>query len=168
MGRTRESILTEIILFYVYYSLAKSTQHFFRCLFNLFSSYLLARYPEIQKKCKDEIREVLKGESDITPEKLGQLKYLTCVLKESLRMYSIIPSIMRRTTKDVEVTKDDGSKLRIPAQTNVMLPFAAISRVDKYWEDPNEFKPGKVICLHSNFPSPNNLLIKFTNLMCFV
>lgn len=127
--------------------------------FGAYTSYLLARYPEIQKKCKDEIREVLKGESDITPEKLGQLKYLTCVLKESLRMYSIIPSIMRRTTKDVEVTKDDGSKLRIPAQTNVMLPFAAISRVDKYWEDPNEFKPerflniaGESSAKHGYFP----------------
>jgi len=109
--------------------------------FGAYTSYLLAKYPEVQKKCKEEIREVLKGESTITPHQLGELKYLTCVLKESLRMYSIIPSIMRRTTKDVDVTREDGSTLRIPAETNVMLPFSAINRVEKYWEDPNNFKP---------------------------
>ena len=94
----------------------------------------------------------MKGELDVTQEQLGELKYLTCVLKESLRMYTIIPSIMRRTTKDVVVTKDDGSKIKIPAETNVMLPFSAINRVEKYWDDPNTFNPGK-LCLKINMIS---------------
>ena len=121
--------------------------HFYHLGFNLtlylyFRSYLLAKHPDVQRKCKEEIAEVLKGESTITSQQLGELKYLTCVLKESLRLYTIIPSIMRRTTKDVVLDREDGSKLRIPAHTNVMLPFSAINRVEKYWDKPNEFRPG--------------------------
>lgn len=108
-----------------------------------FRSYLLAKHPHVQQKVKEEIRAVLGGKTanTFTPQQLNELEYLTCVMKESLRLYTIIPSVMRYTTKSIYVTQDDGAKLLIPKNTNVMLPFSAINRVSCYWEDPNEFRP---------------------------
>lgn len=111
--------------------------------FGAYTSYLLAKNPHVQQKVKEELRTVLgdKTCTNFTPEQLNQLHYLTCVMKESLRLYTIIPSVMRYTTKSVYVTQEDGTKLMIPKNTNVMLPFSAINRVDKYWDNPNDFVP---------------------------
>jgi len=74
-------------------------------------------------------------------------------------MYSIVPSIMRRTTTDVVITSEDGSDLKVPAETNIMLPFAAINHVEEYWEKPSEFNPerflnvtGESASKHGYFP----------------
>lgn len=111
--------------------------------FGAYTSYLLAKHPDAQQKVKEELRDVLGGKTTttFTPEQLNQLQYLTCVMKESLRLYTIIPSVMRYTTTGVFVSKEDGAKMWIPKNTNVMLPFSAINRVGKYWDNPNEFIP---------------------------
>ena len=83
--------------------------------------------------------------SNYTAEQLNQLEYLTCVMKESLRLYTIIPSVMRYTTQSVMVTQENGTKLMIPKNTNFMLPFSTINRVGKYWDQPNEFRPGRYL-----------------------
>lgn len=109
--------------------------------FGAYTSYLLAKHPDIQQKVKEEVRNVMGTSSNYTKEQLNQLEYLTCVMKESLRLYTIIPSVMRYTTQSVMVTQENGTKLRIPKNTNVMLPFSAINRVGQYWDKPNEFRP---------------------------
>ncbi|XP_021345044.1 cytochrome P450 4F12-like, partial [Mizuhopecten yessoensis] len=46
----------------------------------------LAQYPDIQDKVRTEVNKVMKQHSGvINSESLDQLKYLTCVIKETLR-----------------------------------------------------------------------------------
>lgn len=116
--------------------------------FGAYTCYLLAKNPDIQKKIQAELKEVMGDSDEINEELMSKLPYLTAVLKESLRLFTIIPSIMRLTTKDVTVTDENGKKTMIPEGTNVMLPFSAINRVDKYWSNPNKFDPGKYLIFY--------------------
>lgn len=116
--------------------------------FGAYTCYLLAKNPDIQKKIQAELKEVMGDSDEINEELMSKLPYLTAVLKESLRLFTIIPSIMRLTTKDVTVTDENGKKTMIPEGTNVMLPFWAINRVDKYWSNPNKFDPGKYLIFY--------------------
>jgi len=63
------------------------------CLYNL------ARHPEYQQKCRDEVNEVLQGKNDITWEDMVKFPYLTQCIKESLRVHPPVPNIGRMTTK---------------------------------------------------------------------
>ncbi|KAK1341777.1 hypothetical protein QTO34_016526 [Cnephaeus nilssonii] len=99
--------------------------------------YLLGCYPEVQKKVDNELDEVF-GNSDrhVTLEDLKKLKYLECVIKETLRIFPSVPIIARELNEDCDVggyniTK--GSQLLI-------IPYA-LHRDPKYFPDPEEFKP---------------------------
>lgn len=72
-----------------------------------FALYLIARHPEVQKKIVEEIVEVLGTDTErpVTLRDLGDLKYLECVIKESLRLYPPVPMIGRYFTEDVEIRK---------------------------------------------------------------
>jgi len=46
----------------------------------------LASYPEVQKKVREEVKDVFPDEcSNFTHETLDKLQYLTCVIKETQR-----------------------------------------------------------------------------------
>lgn len=72
-----------------------------------FTLHLISRHPTIQKKVVEEINEVLPkdDERSVTLRDLNELKYLECVIKESLRLYPPVPIIGRYITEDVEICK---------------------------------------------------------------
>ncbi|KAF4026120.1 hypothetical protein G4228_018325 [Cervus hanglu yarkandensis] len=101
------------------------------------SLYLLGSYPEVQQKVDSELEEVF-GKSDrpVTLEDLKKLKYLECVIKESLRLFPPVPFFARNLTQDCEVV---GYKIVQGSQV-IILPYA-LHRDPKYFPDPEEFKP---------------------------
>jgi len=72
-----------------------------------YTLYLLARDPEVQSRAFQEVRDVIGRDKStpITMRDLGELKYLECVIKESLRMYPPVPMIGRQITEDIELSK---------------------------------------------------------------
>lgn len=60
--------------------------------------YLLAINPEALNKVRDELQQVL-GSRSIAADDVDNLKYLTCVFKETLRLYPPAPAIARRLQK---------------------------------------------------------------------
>lgn len=53
-----------------------------------YSSFLLATHPKVQKKLQEEIdREC--ADPEVTFDQLSKLKYMECVIKETLRMYPL-------------------------------------------------------------------------------
>ena len=69
--------------------------------------YAIARHPEVQKKLFEEIRQIIGDDKDkpITMRELQDLKYLECVIKESMRMFPPVPMIGRYVTEDITLGK---------------------------------------------------------------
>ncbi len=62
---------------------------------------MLSQHPEVDAKVFEEIQTVLEEEdSTITPEQLEQLQYLDHVIKETMRLYPPVHSVLRTAVKD--------------------------------------------------------------------
>ncbi|XP_020931245.1 cytochrome P450 4V2 isoform X2 [Sus scrofa] len=101
------------------------------------SLYLLGFYPEVQKKVDNELDEVF-GKSDrpATLEDLKKLKYLECVIKESLRLFPSVPFFARSINEDCEIA---GHKIVKDSQV-IIVPYA-LHRDPRYFPNPEEFRP---------------------------
>ncbi|XP_059941875.1 cytochrome P450 4V2 isoform X2 [Mesoplodon densirostris] len=101
------------------------------------SLYLLGSYPEVQQKVDNELEEVF-GRSDRPPtlDDLKKLKYLECVVKESLRLFPSVPFFARHLNEDCEVA---GYKIVKGSQV-IIMPYA-LHRDPRYFPNPEEFKP---------------------------
>ncbi|EDV95529.1 probable cytochrome P450 4d20 [Drosophila grimshawi] len=100
--------------------------------------YCIARHPAVQARLYAELVQVLgrNRSAPVTQTQLMQLKYLECVIKETLRLYSPVPGFGRFTTKDLQI----GTQT-IPANTSIyMVPYLA-HRAAKNFPDPLSFKP---------------------------
>ncbi|XP_015422224.1 PREDICTED: cytochrome P450 4V2, partial [Myotis davidii] len=97
--------------------------------------YLLGCYPEVQKKLGNELDEVF-GNSDCpaTLEDLKKLKYLDCVIKETLRIFPSVPLIARDLNEDCDV----GGYKVVKGSQILIVPYA-LHRDPRYFPDPEEF-----------------------------
>lgn len=107
-----------------------------------FALHLISRHAEVQQKLFEEIVEVLGNDKDrpVSMRDLGELKYLECVVKESLRLYPPVPIIGRYFTEDVEIH----GKM-IPAGTNYTVGIFVSLRDPKTFPDPDAFKPERFL-----------------------
>jgi cytochrome P450 len=69
---------------------------------------MLAMFPEIQQKVVDELKEVF-GTADvpIDYDSLNRLTYLDLVIKETMRLFPVLPVSARKSTGDVEIGKHE-------------------------------------------------------------
>eukprot|EP00731_Ephydatia_muelleri_P013286 Em0007g596a len=63
--------------------------------------YLLAKHPEHQEKCRDEIRTVLDGRSHLEFADLPKLQYTHWCIKEAMRLYPPVQHIYRNANEDI-------------------------------------------------------------------
>ncbi|XP_005184045.1 probable cytochrome P450 4d14 isoform X2 [Musca domestica] len=103
-----------------------------------FTLYLLSRHPEVQQKVLEEIHSVIgeDKEKPVSMKDLQDLKYLDCVIKESLRLYPPVPMIGRVTEQDIVI-----NGVTIPAKTNITLLMYAAMKDPDYFPRPEEFLP---------------------------
>ncbi|KAJ1169948.1 hypothetical protein NDU88_001830 [Pleurodeles waltl] len=99
--------------------------------------YCMGKYPEHQKKCREEIKEIL-GDRDVVQwDDLAKMTYLTLFIKETLRLYPPASGISRELLQPV--TFFDGRTL--PAGSMVVVSIYAIHRDPTLWKDPEVFDP---------------------------
>ncbi|XP_068098524.1 cytochrome P450 4A5-like [Hyperolius riggenbachi] len=99
--------------------------------------YCMAKYPEHQEKCREEIREVLGDRDTVQWEDLGKMPYCTMCIKEALRLYPPAPGVVRELMSPI--TFPDGRSL--PKGTTVLLSIYCINRCPSVWEEPEVFDP---------------------------
>ncbi|EFP13156.1 CRE-CYP-13A2 protein [Caenorhabditis remanei] len=100
-------------------------------------TYCLATNPEVQKKVQEEVDREF-GDKDVEFDKLGRLKYMDCVLKETLRLYPL--AAISNARKCMRTTTVNG--MEIEAGTYVQVDTWSLHYDTSVWgEDAMEFKP---------------------------
>jgi cytochrome P450 len=107
--------------------------------------YILARYPEVQKKVFAEIDQAFHGEDPKDPRDLmTKLPYTKQVIDETLRHQPSFWGIRRKAQTDIEIALGDGQKLSIKKGTVVMVPILFMQELEKFWgPDALKFDPGQ-------------------------
>ncbi|KAL1481571.1 hypothetical protein MTO96_015352 [Rhipicephalus appendiculatus] len=104
-----------------------------------FTSYLLALHPDIQKKLWEEVDRCFKENGDVPSlDDVSKLKYLNCVISESLRLYPPAVRVERTACQDVTLG-DTGIKLCKGCA--VVIPVYAMHHDSEYFPDPEKFDP---------------------------
>jgi cytochrome P450 len=67
---------------------------------------------------------------------LRELPYLNLVVKETLRLYPVVWSIPRESTK-----ADELNGFFLPAKSIILISTYALHRNNKFWANANEFNP---------------------------
>ncbi|XP_071692292.1 7-ethoxycoumarin O-deethylase-like [Rutidosis leptorrhynchoides] len=115
------------------------------------------RNPAAMAKAKEELEQVI-GKGKIVKESdLSRLPYLSCVVKETLRIHPSIPFLIPRKVYN-QVKLDN---YIIPAGTQVLVNAWAISRDPNIWEDALEFKPDRFLNLELDVSGQDFELIPF-------
>ncbi|KAJ7956143.1 Cytochrome P450 [Quillaja saponaria] len=97
----------------------------------------LMKSPVAMKKAQEEVRRVVGIKSKVEESDMNQMKYLKCVLKETLRLHPSLPLLIPRET--LSSVKFGGYD--IPQKTRVFVNSWAIQRDPEIWERPEEFLP---------------------------
>ncbi|KAG7508919.1 cholesterol 24-hydroxylase-like [Solea senegalensis] len=98
----------------------------------------LARHPEILEKVKKEVDDVIGVKQEISSDNLGELIYLSQVLKETLRIYPTAPGTSRDVPVDMVI---DG--IHVPGGGTYVFSSYVTGRLEKFFKDPLTFDPDR-------------------------
>jgi len=104
-----------------------------------FTTWLLAKHPEIQQKVLNEVREV-EAQTQDPIEQIGLLKYTKAVIDESMRLYPPAWITDRENLED-----DTLAGFHIRKDTLIGVSFYELHRHPDYWERPNDFIPERFL-----------------------
>ncbi|EDV28025.1 uncharacterized protein TRIADDRAFT_53176 [Trichoplax adhaerens] len=105
----------------------------------IWTMFCLAKYQLIQDRLRKEVKEKINSTpKSNTWEAISSMKFLDCVIKESLRLYPPAPAVERESIVD-DVIGD----YYIPKGTKLFLCLAVTHRLEKFWKDPLTFNPDR-------------------------
>uniref|UniRef100_A0A8C0W3G7 Leukotriene-B4 omega-hydroxylase 3 n=1 Tax=Castor canadensis TaxID=51338 RepID=A0A8C0W3G7_CASCN len=101
--------------------------------------YNLARHPEYQERCRQEVQELLRDRDpeEIEWDDLAQLPFLTMCIKESLRLHPPVTAISRCCSQDVALS--DGRV--IPKGVICIINIFGVHHNPAVWPDPEVYDP---------------------------
>jgi cytochrome P450 len=102
--------------------------------------YYLGNYPKVQQKAREEVDRVIQGRP-ITHEMLKELQYLSCVIKEGLRINP--PAALIATRYVADDTEFEGVK--IPKGCRIGLAHETIHHLPEFWHEPEVFNPDRFL-----------------------
>lgn len=121
-----------------------------------FALYELALNSDIQQKLRRDIEDSLEGNAGkLNYDMIFQLKYLDCVVKETLRKYPVIPVMLRKCTKEYPIP---GTILTIPENKIVLIPIYSIQHDPEYYPSPDDFDPERFSPENSEHRNPLTFL----------
>jgi cytochrome P450 len=100
-----------------------------------FACWALANYPEVRERFHAEVDEL---DGPPTADDLEAMPVTDNLVTETLRLYPPVYALPRRTRETMAV---DG--YRIPADERVILPIRNVHRDERFYEDPETFRPSR-------------------------
>ncbi len=101
--------------------------------------YLLGAHPDVLARVRDEVDANLKGEQP-NLENTARLRYLQCVIDETLRLYPPIHLGTRRIVRDLQFQSYD-----LPEGRRANYSIYLTHRNPNYWPDPGLFDPDRFL-----------------------
>jgi cytochrome P450/NADPH-cytochrome P450 reductase len=110
-----------------------------------FAMYYLLKAPDAMAKARTEVDEVV-GQAEVTVEHLSQLKYLTAVLRETLRLMPTAPGFSLTPYKREII----GGQYEVNPGDSLDVFLAAVHRDPAvYGSDAEEFRPERMLDAYS-------------------
>jgi cytochrome P450 len=101
----------------------------------------IIKRPSILKQLQEELIQVVGKDKLVQEYHLPQLTFLSCVIKESMRLHPITPLLDRYNPNSPSTI---GGYL-IPEGTRIFVNVWAIQRDPSQWPNPLEFKPERFL-----------------------
>jgi len=103
--------------------------------------YHLAKYPEMQRKCREEVMSIVKESDDFEWGDLSKLEYLTMFIKESMRVLPPVAFIARKVNEDITVSNSLLTQATIPRGTECGFAITTQHNSEILWSEPDKFDP---------------------------
>ncbi|OCK74435.1 benzoate 4-monooxygenase cytochrome P450 [Lepidopterella palustris CBS 459.81] len=100
--------------------------------------YFLNKYPEVYQKLAAEVRTRFTSKDELIVKNLVELKYMTAVIEETMRIYPPVPGYLPR------VAPKEGAHVAgewIPGGTQVTIVGLAMAHSPSNYKDPESFVP---------------------------
>ncbi|KAJ7305893.1 hypothetical protein JRQ81_010259 [Phrynocephalus forsythii] len=107
---------------------------------------LATKYPMIQSKVQEEIRQVVKPGSWPTYEDRKNMHYTNAVIHEVQRFITLLPHVPRSTSVDIHFRG-----YFLPKGTMVIPSLTSVLLDPKHWETPHEFNPNHFLDADGKF-----------------
>jgi len=112
----------------------------------------LMRNPTTMKKVQEEVKRIVGHKSKVEENDVNEMRYLKCVVKETIRLHPPAPLLAPRVTmSDVKLNGYD-----IPAKTMVYINAWAMQMDPKLWERPEQFLPERFENSEVDFKNQEN------------
>ncbi|GAB2274052.1 hypothetical protein Dimus_008822 [Dionaea muscipula] len=114
-------------------------------------------HPEMLKKAQKELEEVIGLGNPVEEANIGQLTYLSAVVKEVFRLHPPTPFLVpRKVDEEVEL-----SGFVVPKDAQVLVNVWAMGRDPDLWEDAHIFKPERFMESQIDYKGRDFELIPF-------
>lgn len=117
----------------------------------------LVKNPNMMKKARDEVKRVVGKKGKVDEADCNQMKYIQCIIKETLRIYAVSPFLApRKNTASIKLGGYD-----IPQNTRIFVAAWAIQRDSKVWDKPEVFLPERFLSTSIDFKGQDFEFIPF-------
>ncbi|XP_062503166.1 cytochrome P450 4B1-like isoform X2 [Corticium candelabrum] len=101
--------------------------------------YCLAKYPEYQQKCRDEVEGILHdGKTELQWDDMNSLVFTTQCIKEAMRLFPPVPNVHRDVTSDIQL-----SDCVLPKGAWAWVDIFSLHHNPHVWDNPEEFRPSR-------------------------
>ncbi|XP_075154537.1 putative cytochrome P450 28d1 isoform X3 [Haematobia irritans] len=107
--------------------------------------FQLARNQDVQEKLREEILNNTNEDGFVTFESLSEMPYLNACFNEAVRMFPPFVMNTKLCTRPYEFVNSDGQTYKMQKGEVVLLPHYCFHHDERYYEDPEEFKPERFL-----------------------